>query len=130
MSRIARRTGLGTKILFVDPSRRRICDLLIVAGLYVSWIRSASEFLRHNIVSKVDDMQRIEHYLEKIPSGGDWREFCATTPVSFLGMNFTGAQFCFKKVCCSVTLIWHDLLIIFQDDATWGHWVFDDESCK
>ncbi|KAG1851954.1 hypothetical protein F4604DRAFT_1806505 [Suillus subluteus] len=55
----------------------------------------------------------IEHYLENIPSGGDWKEFCATTPVSFRGMHFTGAQICFKN-----------------NGATWGHWVFDDESCK
>ncbi|KAG2038377.1 hypothetical protein BDR03DRAFT_1009852 [Suillus americanus] len=29
--------------------------------------------------------RRIEHYLENIPSGGDWKEFCATTP--FSGVN-------------------------------------------
>ncbi|KAG2038373.1 hypothetical protein BDR03DRAFT_954597 [Suillus americanus] len=57
--------------------------------------------------------RRIEHYLDNIPSGGDWKEFCATTPVSFRGMDFTGAQICFKN-----------------NGATWGHWVFDDESCK
>ncbi|KAG2069561.1 hypothetical protein BDR04DRAFT_1101442 [Suillus decipiens] len=57
--------------------------------------------------------RRIEHYLENIPSGGDWKEFCATTPISFRGMHFTGAQFCFNK-----------------DHATWGHWVFDDKSCQ
>jgi hypothetical protein len=102
MSRIVRRTGSGTKILFVDPSRRRICDSFIIAGLYFSWFWSTSEFLGHiNIVSEVDVMQRIEHYLENIPSGGDWKEFCATTPASFRGMHFTGAQFCFNKVCCS-----------------------------
>jgi len=130
MSRIARRTGFGTKILFVNPSRRHICNLLIVTGLYFAWIWSASKFFAHNIVSEVDGMQRIEHYLENIPSGGDWKEFCATTPISFRGMHFTGAQFCFEKVCQSVALIWHDLLIILQNHATWGHWVFDDESCK
>jgi hypothetical protein len=130
MSQIVRRIGSGTKILFVDPSRPHICNLLIVAGLYFSKIRSASEFLQHNIVSEVDVMQRIEHYLENIPSGGDWKEFCATTPVSFRGMNFTGAHICFEEVCHLVTLTWHDLLIIFQNHATWGHWVFYDESCK
>ncbi|KAG1831959.1 hypothetical protein DFJ58DRAFT_823591 [Suillus subalutaceus] len=57
--------------------------------------------------------RRIEHYLENIPSGGDWKEFCATTPVSFRGMHFTGAQICFKN-----------------NGATWGHWVFDDEKCN
>ncbi|KAG1823665.1 uncharacterized protein BJ212DRAFT_1476547 [Suillus subaureus] len=57
--------------------------------------------------------RRIEHYLENIPCGGDWKEFCATTPVSFRGMHFTGAQICFKN-----------------NGATWGHWVFDDESCR
>ena len=30
--------------------------------------------------------------------GGDWREFCATTPVRFLGMEFAGAQECFQYV--------------------------------
>jgi len=42
--------------------------------------------------------QRHEHYLENLPQGGDWREFCATTPVSFLGMHFPGAQVCFQWV--------------------------------
>ncbi|KAG2069559.1 hypothetical protein BDR04DRAFT_1101441 [Suillus decipiens] len=57
--------------------------------------------------------RRVEHYLENIPLGGDWKEYCATTPVRFRGMHFTGAQFCFQK-----------------DHATWGHWIFDDERCK
>ncbi|KAG2356075.1 hypothetical protein BDR07DRAFT_1613300 [Suillus spraguei] len=64
-------------------------------------------------ISPGSGQRRIEHYLENIPSGGDWKEFCATTPVSFRGMHFTGAQFCFNR-----------------NHATWGHWVFDDESCK
>ncbi|KAG1903136.1 uncharacterized protein F5891DRAFT_117832 [Suillus fuscotomentosus] len=57
--------------------------------------------------------RRIEHYLENIPSGADWKEFCATTPASFNGMHFMGAEICFQK-----------------DHGTYGHWVFDDENCK
>ncbi|KAG1729265.1 hypothetical protein EDB19DRAFT_125373 [Suillus lakei] len=63
-------------------------------------------------ISPGSGQRRIEHHLENIPSGGDWKEFCATTPVSFRGMHFTGAQFCFNK-----------------NNATWGHWAIDDESC-
>jgi hypothetical protein len=132
MSRIARRTGAGTKITFVDLSRRHIhiCNLLIVTGLRFTWIRSASKFLRHNIVSEVDSIQGVEHYLENIPSGGDWKEFCATTPVSFRGMHFIGAEFCFQKVRCSVASIAARFVDSFQNHGTYGHWVFDDESCK
>ncbi|KAG2134836.1 hypothetical protein DEU56DRAFT_808954 [Suillus clintonianus] len=65
------------------------------------------------VLSEVDGMQRIEHYLENIPSGGDWKEFCATTPASFRGMHFTGAEFCFQK-----------------NYGTYGHWVFADDSCN
>ncbi|KAG1729262.1 hypothetical protein EDB19DRAFT_125391 [Suillus lakei] len=64
-------------------------------------------------ISPGSGQRRIEHYLENIPSGADWKEFCATTPASFRGMHFTGAQFCFNR-----------------NSATWGHWVFDDESCN
>ncbi|KAG6370508.1 hypothetical protein JVT61DRAFT_11289 [Boletus reticuloceps] len=46
-------------------------------------------------------LQRIEHYLENLPRGSDWREFCATTPVHFLGMEFSGAQECFQYVRCN-----------------------------
>ncbi|KAG1748336.1 uncharacterized protein EDB91DRAFT_1245044 [Suillus paluster] len=69
---------------------------------------SVSEII---IMSRFDDVQRIEHYLESLPSGGDWKEFCATTPASFHGLHFTGAQTCFQK-----------------DLGTNGHWVIDDES--
>ncbi|KAG2343912.1 hypothetical protein BDR05DRAFT_932925 [Suillus weaverae] len=64
-------------------------------------------------ISPGSGQRRIEHYLDNIPSGGDWKEFCATTPASFRGMHFMGAEFCFTK-----------------NGATWGHWVIDDESCK
>ncbi|KAJ8587024.1 hypothetical protein M405DRAFT_864106 [Rhizopogon salebrosus TDB-379] len=57
--------------------------------------------------------RRIEHRLENIPDGGDWREFCATTPANFLEMQFIGSEFCFHT-------IW----------GTYGHWVIDDESCN
>ncbi|KAF8551217.1 hypothetical protein OG21DRAFT_1512992, partial [Imleria badia] len=40
--------------------------------------------------------RRIEHYLENLPRGSDWREFCATTPAHFHGMQFSGAQECFQ----------------------------------
>ncbi|KAF9222789.1 hypothetical protein BS17DRAFT_707398 [Gyrodon lividus] len=55
---------------------------------------------------------RIEHYLENLPHGGDWREFCATTPVSFHDMHFVGAQECFQ-----------------YNLGTYGHWEIDDSSC-
>ncbi|KAG2069562.1 hypothetical protein BDR04DRAFT_1101444 [Suillus decipiens] len=64
-------------------------------------------------ISPGSGQRRFEHYLENLPSGADWKEFCATTPASFNGMHFIGAEFCFQK-----------------DYGTYGHWVFDDESCK
>ncbi|KAG1773397.1 hypothetical protein EV702DRAFT_1201088 [Suillus placidus] len=64
-------------------------------------------------ISPGSGQRRIEHSLDNIPSGGDWKEFCATTPASFRGMHFMGAEFCFNK-----------------NGATWGHWAIDDESCK
>ncbi|KAG1729263.1 hypothetical protein EDB19DRAFT_125440 [Suillus lakei] len=64
-------------------------------------------------VSPGSGQRRIEHYLENLPPGGDWKEFCATTPASFLGMHFTGAQSCFER-----------------RGGVYGHWVFDDENCK
>ncbi|KAG1846106.1 hypothetical protein DFJ58DRAFT_705948 [Suillus subalutaceus] len=48
-------------------------------------------------ISPGSGQRRIEHYLENLPSGADWKEFCATTPVSFHGMHFMGAEFCFQK---------------------------------
>ncbi|KAF9222800.1 hypothetical protein BS17DRAFT_782594 [Gyrodon lividus] len=56
--------------------------------------------------------RRIEHYLENLPHGGDWREFCATTPASFHDMHFAGAQECFQ-----------------YNLGTYGHWEIDDSSC-
>ncbi|KAI5984625.1 hypothetical protein EDD15DRAFT_2307670 [Pisolithus albus] len=56
--------------------------------------------------------RRFEHYLEYLPYGGDWREFCATTPVSFHGMHFPGAEICFQ-----------------QDGGTYGHWEVEDSTC-
>ncbi|KIJ60252.1 hypothetical protein HYDPIDRAFT_32505 [Hydnomerulius pinastri MD-312] len=56
--------------------------------------------------------RRIEHYLENLPKGGDWREFCATTPISFHGMHFVGAQECFQR-----------------GSGTYGHWELNDRSC-
>jgi len=57
--------------------------------------------------------RRIEHYLENLPRGSDWREFCATTPAHFLGMEFPGAQECFQ-----------------YNSGTYGHWEIDDSSCQ
>ncbi|KAG1742480.1 hypothetical protein EDB19DRAFT_2038449 [Suillus lakei] len=74
---------------------------------YWSWYKD------FGCVSPGSGQRRIEHYLENIPSGGDWREFCVTTPASFRGMHFTGAEFYFQK-----------------NFGTYGHWVVDDESCN
>ncbi|KAG1748334.1 uncharacterized protein EDB91DRAFT_1245042 [Suillus paluster] len=57
--------------------------------------------------------RRIEHRLANLPSRGDWKEFCATTPVSFRGMHFKGAQSCFQTTF-----------------GVRGHWVIDDQSCN
>ncbi|KAG2056004.1 hypothetical protein BDR06DRAFT_953415 [Suillus hirtellus] len=64
-------------------------------------------------VSPGSGQRRIEHYLENLPSGADWKEFCATTPASFNGMHFMGSEICFQ---------WNG--------GTYGHWVFDDDNCK
>ncbi|KAG2116128.1 hypothetical protein DEU56DRAFT_905211 [Suillus clintonianus] len=74
---------------------------------YWSWYKD------YGCISPGSGQRRIEHYLENLPSGGDWKEFCATTPVSFRGMHFMGAEFCFQK-----------------NYGTYGNWVFDDESCN
>jgi len=73
------------------------------------WIR----YKDFGCISPGSGQRRIEHYLEHLPSGADWKEFCATTPASFLGMHFMGSEFCFQN-----------------NGGTYGHWVFDDESCK
>ncbi|OAX38154.1 hypothetical protein K503DRAFT_650596, partial [Rhizopogon vinicolor AM-OR11-026] len=52
----------------------------------------------YGCISPGSGQRLIEHYLENLPHGSDWREFCATTPASFHGMHFTGAQFCSQKV--------------------------------
>ncbi|KAI9566249.1 hypothetical protein HD554DRAFT_2194559 [Boletus coccyginus] len=57
--------------------------------------------------------RRIEHYLEALPEGGNWREFCATTPAHFHGLEFSGAQECFQI-----------------DLGTYGHWEIDDADCQ
>ncbi|KAG8214286.1 hypothetical protein J3R82DRAFT_9235 [Butyriboletus roseoflavus] len=56
--------------------------------------------------------KRIEQYLENLPEGSDWREFCATTPARFLGMEFSGAQECISST-------W----------GVYGQWVIDDSKC-
>ncbi|KAG6327428.1 hypothetical protein ID866_11661 [Astraeus odoratus] len=55
----------------------------------------------------------IEYHLEDVPKGGDWGEFCATTPHHVHGMDFKGAHRC-------VRTIW----------GMYGHWEIDDESCE
>ncbi|KIJ14808.1 hypothetical protein PAXINDRAFT_169494 [Paxillus involutus ATCC 200175] len=56
--------------------------------------------------------RRIEHRLENLPSGGDWREFSATTPVRFGDMHFSGAQEAFQS-----------------DRGVYGLWEIDDNKC-
>ncbi|KAF8836366.1 hypothetical protein BDN67DRAFT_1014759 [Paxillus ammoniavirescens] len=56
--------------------------------------------------------RRIEHRLENLPWGGDWREFSATTPVTFNDMHFSGAQEAFQSV-------W----------GVYGLWEIDDHEC-
>jgi len=52
------------------------------------------------------------HKLMNLPEGSDWREFCATTPISFKNMHFPGAEECF-------TSIW----------GVYGRWELDDSRC-
>ncbi|KAG0702056.1 hypothetical protein DFH29DRAFT_999701 [Suillus ampliporus] len=66
-------------------------------------------------VSPGSGQRRIEQYLKNIPLGGDWREFCATTPTSLNGVHFIGAQSC---------------LLDPNNDGTWGYWDIDDKRCK
>jgi len=54
----------------------------------------------------------IEQYLENIPSGGDWREFCATAPARFDEMQFIGAHWCTPA-----------------NNGAWGYWEIDDANC-
>jgi len=75
-------------------------QLIVIVGLCFTWIWSTGGSISRDMMGGTDGMQRIEHYLENLPQGSDWREFCATTPVSFRGMHFVGAQFCFQKVRC------------------------------
>ncbi|KAI6113555.1 hypothetical protein EDD16DRAFT_1126052 [Pisolithus croceorrhizus] len=56
--------------------------------------------------------RRFEHFLENLPAGGGWREFCATTPVSFHGMHFPGAKSCFQ-----------------YNRGTYGEWEVEDSTC-
>jgi hypothetical protein len=62
--------------------------------------------------SKKSGKRRIEHYLENLPQGGLWREFCATTPINFHGMHFTGAHQCLQR-----------------NLGTYGNWEIDDSTC-
>ncbi|KAG2069560.1 hypothetical protein BDR04DRAFT_1055334 [Suillus decipiens] len=66
-------------------------------------------------ISPGSGQRRIQHHLKNLPSGADWKEFCATTPVSFNGMHFMGAESCFRK---------------YFGIFTYGQWVVDDESCR
>ncbi|KAG1868276.1 hypothetical protein DFJ58DRAFT_698020 [Suillus subalutaceus] len=49
-------------------------------------------------VSPGSGQRRIEQYFKNLPSGGDWKEFCATTPASFRGMHFMGGRILLSKV--------------------------------
>ncbi|KAG1748335.1 uncharacterized protein EDB91DRAFT_1314852 [Suillus paluster] len=66
-------------------------------------------------VSPGSGQRRIEQHLKNIPEGADWREFCATTPASFNGVHFIGAQSC---------------LLDPNNGGTWGYWDIDDERCN
>ena len=63
--------------------------------------RVSYEFGKHGTFL-IGAPQRIEHYLENLPRGGDWREFCATTPARFHELEFSGAQECFQQVRCEL----------------------------
>ncbi|KIJ09283.1 hypothetical protein PAXINDRAFT_172547 [Paxillus involutus ATCC 200175] len=54
----------------------------------------------------------IEHRLDNLQPGGNWREFSATTPVRFHGMQFSGAEESFQSV-------W----------GVYGLWEIDDDEC-
>ncbi|KIJ13058.1 hypothetical protein PAXINDRAFT_14104 [Paxillus involutus ATCC 200175] len=68
--------------------------------------------LPQGCTSQKSGKRRIEHYMDNLPSGGDWKEFCATTPASFLNMHFIGAQECFQ-----------------YNLGTYGQWEIDDSNC-
>jgi len=73
--------------------------LTITPGLHIVWIgKEGKTRLLNNLPFDRSWQQRIEHYLENLPDGADWREFCATTPVRFRGLEFAGAQECFQWV--------------------------------
>jgi len=56
--------------------------------------------------------RRIEHRLENLPTGGDWREFVATTPARFNGLQFSGAEEAFES-----------------EWGIYGVWEIDDAEC-
>ncbi|KAG0708470.1 hypothetical protein DFH29DRAFT_482567 [Suillus ampliporus] len=66
-------------------------------------------------VSPGSGLRRIEQSLKNIPLGGSWSEFCATTPASFNGVHFVGAQSC---------------LLDPNNNGTWGYWDIDDKRCN
>ncbi|KAI6019535.1 hypothetical protein BKA83DRAFT_4307353 [Pisolithus microcarpus] len=71
-----------------------------------------SWFKNKGCTSEGSGKRRFEHFLEHLPYGGDWREFCATTPVSFHGMHFPGAEICFQ-----------------HNGGTYGQWEVEDSTC-
>ncbi|KAI6030183.1 hypothetical protein EDC04DRAFT_102029 [Pisolithus marmoratus] len=71
-----------------------------------------NSFKDKGCTSEQSGKRRFEHHLENLPDNGDWREFCATTPVSFHGMHFAGAQICFHSIF-----------------GVYGHWEIEDSSC-
>ncbi|KIJ60155.1 hypothetical protein HYDPIDRAFT_117636 [Hydnomerulius pinastri MD-312] len=70
------------------------------------------EYKDKGCTSKGSGMRRIEHRLSNLPEGGDWREFAATTPVRFHGLQFRGAQEAFQT-------IW----------GVFGLWEIEDDQC-
>ncbi|KIJ13057.1 hypothetical protein PAXINDRAFT_100877 [Paxillus involutus ATCC 200175] len=68
--------------------------------------------LLQGCTSQKSGKRRIEQYMDNLPNGGDWKEFCATTPADFLNMHFIGAQECYQ-----IKL------------RTYGQWEIDDSNC-
>ncbi|KIK76057.1 hypothetical protein PAXRUDRAFT_171013, partial [Paxillus rubicundulus Ve08.2h10] len=54
----------------------------------------------------------IEHRLDNLQPGSNWREFSATTPIRFHNMQFSGAMEAFQT-------IW----------GVYGLWEIDDDEC-
>ncbi|KAH7921621.1 hypothetical protein BV22DRAFT_1038435 [Leucogyrophana mollusca] len=63
-------------------------------------------------VAQGSGKRRYEQFLANIPEGGDWKEFCATTPTSFHGLEFASPHHCFQG-----------------NPGAYGLWDVDDSTC-